>query len=544
MQHEWWRGAVIYQVYPRSFADSNSDGIGDLRGIIGKMPYLASLGVQALWISPFFKSPMRDFGYDIADYRAIDPMFGSMDDFDALIESAHGHGLRIIIDQVFSHTSIDHEWFAQSRQSQDNPKSDWYVWADAKPDGSAPNNWLSIFGGNAWQWDSRRKQYYLHNFLVDQPDLNFHNPEVQEAVLDNVKFWLDKGVDGFRLDAFNFCFHDRELRDNPAKPPEARTGRGYSPDNPYAFQYHYHNNTQPEMIPFIRRLRALFDQYEGITTVAELNSEDSLATMAEYSGPDKLHMGYSFELAADEFSVQHIRDTVRAFESRVVDGYPCWSISNHDVQRVMTRWLHDQAPPYAANLLNAMLLSLRGSVCVYQGQELGLPEADVAFEDLQDPFGVAFWPAFKGRDGCRTPMPWANTLHGDFMVSDNGSKPWLPVDPRHLQLSVDTQEHHADSVLVGFRRFTAWRASRPELTLGSITMLDTAEPVLAFTRTHEGSTLFCAFNLSGTTATLSDLPKGLSPLDGHGLTAGALTDDGLTLELPAYGLFYSLLPEP
>ena len=491
--HEWWRGAVIYQVYPRSFKDSNGDGIGDLKGITEKLPYLASLGVQALWISPFFKSPMRDFGYDIADYRAIDPMFGTMDDFDELIAKSHQHGLKIIIDQVFSHTSIDHEWFAQSRLSHDNEKSDWYVWADAKDDGSPPNNWLSIFGGNAWQWDSRRKQYYLHNFLVDQPDLNFHHPDVQQAVLDNVKFWLDKGVDGFRLDAFNFCFHDRELRDNPPKPPEARTGRGYSPDNPYAFQYHYYNNTQPEMIPFIKRLRELFDQYEDITTVAELNSEDSLGTMAEYSGPDKLHMGYSFELAADEYSADHIRETVRAFESRVTDGYPCWAISNHDVMRVTSRWIGDDAPVASAKMLNAMVLSLRGSVCVYQGQELGLPEANVAFEDLQDPFGIAFWPTFKGRDGCRTPMPWVNTLHGSF----SEGKPWLPSDPRHLAMSVDTQEHHKDSVLVHFREFMQWRAQQPALTKGSIDMIDTAEPVLAFTRQWENQTILCVFNLSG-----------------------------------------------
>lgn len=496
MQHEWWRGAVIYQVYPRSFNDSNDDGIGDLKGITANLPYLKSLKIDAIWISPFFKSPMKDFGYDISDYREIDPMFGSMADFDELIQQAHANGIKIIIDQVFSHTSDQHKWFKESRTGKDNPKSDWYVWADAKDDGSPPNNWMAIFGGVAWQWDSTRCQYYLHNFLTEQPDLNFHNPEVQQAVLDNVKFWLDKGVDGFRLDAFNFCFHDEQLRDNPPKPPEARTGRGYSPDNPYAFQYHYFNNTRPEMLPFIERLRALFDQYDDIATLAELNSEDSLQTMAEYSGPKRLHMSYSFELAADEYSAEHIRNTVEEFEARVTDGYPSWAFSNHDVQRVITRWIGDDAPASAAKMLNALLLSLRGSVCVYQGQELGLPEADVAFEDLQDPFGIEFWPKFKGRDGCRTPMPWSFTRNGGFTSAD--TKPWLPVFEPHLAMSVESQDAAADSVLSHFRSYMAWRETVPALKHGAIEMVHgLAEPVLAFWRRHNDGDVLCVFNLRG-----------------------------------------------
>ena len=496
MQNEWWRGAVIYQVYPRSFKDSNDDGIGDIKGITEKLPYLKSLGIQAIWVSPFFKSPMKDFGYDISDYREIDPMFGNMADFDELISKAHASNIKIIIDQVFSHTSDQHEWFKESRASKDNAKADWYVWADAKDDGTPPNNWLSIFGGVAWQWDSTRCQYYLHNFLSEQPDLNFHNEDVQKEVLANVKFWLDKGVDGFRLDAFNFCFHDKQLRDNPPKPLEARTGRGYAPDNPYAFQYHYFNNTQPEMLPFIEQLRKLFDQYENITTLAELNSEDSLGTMAEYSGPTRLHMSYSFELAADEYSAEHIRNTVEEFEKRVTDGYPCWAFSNHDVARVMTRWIGAGAPASAAKMLNTLLLSLRGSVCVYQGQELGLQEAEVAFEDLQDPFGIAFWPKFKGRDGCRTPMPWSYTGNGAF--TSQHMKPWLPVYEPHLMQSVESQEAIADSVLNHFRTFMAWRATVPALTVGSIEMIHgLKEPILAFWRRHESGDVLCVFNLRG-----------------------------------------------
>ncbi len=255
-QTPWWRGAVIYQIYPRSYLDTNGDGVGDLPGIIERLDYVASLGVDAIWVSPFFKSPMADFGYDIADYRDVDPLFGTLDDFDRLLAKAHALGLKVMIDQVFSHTSADHAWFRESREDRSNPKADWYVWADAREDGTPPNNWLSIFGGVAWQWEPRRRQYYLHNFLASQPDLNFHNPEVQQATLDYVKFWLDRGVDGFRLDSINFCFHDPALRDNPAKPMELRLGRGFSPDNPYAFQYHYYNNTQPENLGFLHDLRA------------------------------------------------------------------------------------------------------------------------------------------------------------------------------------------------------------------------------------------------------------------------------------------------
>ncbi len=335
--YPWWRGAVIYQIYPRSYLDANGDGVGDLPGIIQRLDHIAALGVDAIWISPFFKSPMADFGYDIADYRDVDPLFGSLDDFDRLLAKAHGLGLKVMIDQVLSHTSIEHAWFRESRQDRSNPKADWYVWADPREDGTPPNNWLSLFGGCAWQWEPRREQYYLHNFLVDQPDLNFHHPDVQQATLDNVRFWLDRGVDGFRLDAINFCFHDAQLRDNPAKPAEKRFGRGFSPDNPYAYQYHYYNNTQPENLPFLERLRALLDEYPGAVSLGEISSEDSLATTAEYTRDGRLHMGYSFELLVDDYSAAYIRDTVSRLEAAMTEGWPCWAVSNHDVERAVSR---------------------------------------------------------------------------------------------------------------------------------------------------------------------------------------------------------------
>src|SRR3954469_7183652 len=265
----WWRGATIYQIYPRSFMDSNGDGIGDLPGILAKLDYVASLGVEAIWISPFFQSPMADFGYDIADYRAVDPIFGTLADFDRLLARAHELGLRVILDQVPSHTSDQHPWFSGSRGSRDNPRADWYVWADARPDGTPPNNWLSIFGGVAWTWDPRRGQYYLHNFLKSQPDLNFHNPAVRAAALDNMRFWLERGVDGLRLDAINFCFHDLRLRDNPPRPPQERVARGFRADNPYGHQWHRFNNTQPEMLPFLEEIRALLDRFPGVVALGE-----------------------------------------------------------------------------------------------------------------------------------------------------------------------------------------------------------------------------------------------------------------------------------
>ena len=532
----WWRGAVIYQIYPRSFLDTDGDGVGDLPGIIDRLDYVASLGVDAIWIAPFFRSPMADFGYDIADYRDVDPLFGTLEDFDRLLAKAHGLGLKVMIDQVLSHTSIEHAWFKESRESHDNPKADWYVWSDARADGSAPNNWLSLFGGSAWQWEPRRGQYYLHNFLSSQPDLNFHHPQVRAAALDSVRFWLDKGVDGVRLDAINFCFHDRQLRDNPPKPKAQRVGRGFSPDNPYAFQYHYYNNTQPENLAFLGELRALMDRYPDIAALGEISSEDSLATMAEYTSGERLHMGYSFELLTDDFSVAHIRGTVQKLELQMTEGWPCWAISNHDVERVLTRWGKGQSSAQLANLLTAMVCSLRGSVCVYQGEELGLTEAELPYESLQDPYGIAFWPQFKGRDGCRTPMPWNDEAHAGF----SRGTPWLPVPREHLELAVLHQESVPHSVLNGFRAFMHWRKSQPALRWGDIRFFDTPEPVLAFTRSLAGDTVLVVFNLADQSVEVTLPVLGKSHrLNGHGLVEGNV--DGNQLHLSGYSVWFAKL---
>ncbi|MCH4296662.1 alpha-glucosidase family protein [Shewanella sp. 3B26] len=537
----WWRGAAIYQIYPRSLQDTNGDGIGDLKGIIQRLDYIASLNVDAIWISPFFRSPMKDFGYDISDYLDVDPMFGTMADFDELIAKAHSLGLKVVIDQVLSHTSDEHAWFAESRQSRDNPKADWYVWADPREDGTAPNNWLAIFGGCAWEWEPRRQQYYLHNFLKSQPDLNFHCEAVRRAVLDNVEFWLKKGVDGFRLDAITFCFHDAELRDNPAKPTDKRQGRGFSEDNPYAYQYHWYNNERPETLGFIEDLRALIDRYPGTVTLGEVSSEDSLATMAEYTkGDNRLHMAYSFELLTKDYSAAYIRSTVEALENAIGDGWPCWAIGNHDVERVLSRWGQGKGTPQMAKMLSALLGSLRGSLCVYQGEELGLTEAEIPFDALQDPFGIAFWPNFKGRDGCRTPMPWQS--EGDFMGFGECA-PWLPLPETHRSLSVASQEKVVDSILNQFRRFMAWRGTQPALVGGDIKFIDTKEPVLAFERRLGDEIVLCAFNLSDDKrAQQLSAYRTATELSGHGLGGAALVTDstagGLQVAFDSYGAIF------
>ncbi len=529
---QWWKGALIYQIYPRSFFDSNDDGIGDLPGITQKLEYVASLGVDAIWISPFFTSPMKDFGYDIADYCSVDPIFGTLDDFNVLLAHAHKLGLKVIIDQVISHSSDQHAWFQESRQSKTNPKADWYVWADPKPDGSPPNNWLSFFGGSAWTLDENRGQYYLHNFLTSQPDLNFHNAEVQDAQLGTLKFWLDLGVDGFRLDVANFYFHDDKLRDNPELPEGTFTTVGVDSKNPYARQQHIYDMTRPENLDFLKKMRALMDSYPDTMTMGEVNGEHALDIIRDYTeGNERLHMAYTFDLLSDNVDNAHIRQVVAAFSGEAQAGWPCWALGNHDVIRVATRWGKDINNPEFARVAMAMLISLNGTQCLYQGDELGLPEADVPYDDIVDPYGKPFWPDYKGRDGCRTPMPWSASEHGGF----SQVKPWLPSDDRHLPLSVDEQDPRVDSTLNAMRRLILWRQAQPALVKGTLTLLDESLG-LAWVREAEDQKVLVCINLNDQhkTVTLPDWP--LRPLEGHGFVG---TLQGRTLELPAYQAFFA-----
>ncbi|MBI1416391.1 MAG: DUF3459 domain-containing protein [Limimaricola sp.] len=490
MNPDWWRGAVIYQVYPRSFQDSDGDGVGDLAGLTSRLDYVAALGVDAIWLSPVFTSPMADMGYDVADYRDIDPVFGTLDDFDRLIARAHALGLKVIIDQVINHSSDQHPWFVESRASRDNPRADWYVWADPRPDGTPPNNWQSLFGGPAWTWDAHRRQYYLHNFLSAQPDLNFHNPAVQEAVLDVLRFWLDRGVDGFRLDTVNFYFHDRQLRDNP--PRDTGPGTAPWPDlRPFDMQYSLYQKSRPENLAFLQRIRALMDEYDDRTLVGEVGEmHEAIALMGSYTSGGRLHMAYAFEMLGDRLSPAHVRACIEGFFAGAPQGWPCWAFSNHDVHRHVTRWVALGADSDSlARLCAALLVSLQGSLCLYQGEELGQVQARLDRDELVDPQGIAFWPEDFGRDGCRTPMVW------DHAASQGGfttGRPWLPVKPAQLAHAADLQTS-PDSVLATYRALLALRRDSADLRLGATTFLEVPEPVLAFRR---GAGTLCVFNLS------------------------------------------------
>ncbi|WP_170582641.1 alpha-glucosidase [Ruegeria arenilitoris] len=524
---DWWRGGVIYQIYPRSFQDSNGDGIGDLRGITRRLDYIAGLGVDAIWISPFFKSPMKDFGYDVSDYRAIDPMFGTMEDFQTLLDRAHGLGLRVMIDLVLSHTSDQHPWFVESRSNRENPKADWYVWADPKPDGTPPNNWLSIFGGSAWQWDTRRQQYYLHNFLTSQPDLNFHNPDVQDALLDVARFWLDMGVDGFRLDTINFYFHDAQLRDNPALPLDQRNATIAPMVNPYNHQDHLYSKSQPENIAFLERLRALTDQYDGRACLGEVgDAQRGLEIMGEYTRGDKrMHMCYAFDfLEKRRLTAEYTKHVFDQLLSKAGDAWPCWAFSNHDVQRHASRWDLDEA---GIRQHAVLMMCLRGSACLYQGEELGLPEADVPFEHLQDPYGIEFWPEYKGRDGCRTPMVWAAQ---DEQSGFTTGAPWLPVSTMQAERAVDRMDADPQSVLNHYRRAIALRHEYPALMSGTQSDMRETGPILSFLREDDSQQVFCAFNLGDGTAEI-DLPEGTWRCIGQDL--GAVEAQGCATLAPS-----------
>jgi alpha-glucosidase len=517
---EWWRGAVIYQVYPRSFADSDGDGIGDLPGLIERLDHIASLGVDAIWVCPFYPSPQRDFGYDIADHRAVDPAFGSLADADRLIAAAHARGLRVLIDLVGGHTSDRHPWFEASRRGRTAPTADWYVWADPSPDGTPPNNWLSVFGGSAWSWEPRRRQYYLHHFLPSQPTLNLHDEEVVEALLATARFWLDRGVDGFRLDALDFLTHDPALRSNPPAPPY----RGVAPAKLFALQQHDHDMIQPETtLPLLARLRALTDEYPGRVTLGEVSSQNgAYERIAGYTarGAGLLHMAYTLRPLRQGFDHQTLEALLADAVRTCAEGWPCFSFSNHDVERAASRWAPKgpdgagRPDPRLTRLLLVLLLTLPGSACLYQGEELGLPDAILAEDEIRDPFGMAYWPEFRGRDGSRTPMPWERGLrHAGFTAG----APWLPVPEAHRALAVDAQEADPDSMLRFCRALLRWRRAEPALRHGGpARSLALPTPLFGFTRLDPagGRDLVVLCNLSPERAALPEALRGLPALEG------------------------------
>lgn len=513
MTQAWWRNAVIYQIAPRSFQDDSGDGIGDLAGIRRRLDYVASLGVDAIWITPFYASPMADFGYDVSDFCAVDPLFGSMEDFDQLLERAHELGLKVLIDMVWCHTSDRHPWYLNSRGRGD--RSDWYVWADPAPDGGPPNNWQGEFGGPAWTWEPRRRQYYLHHFLRQQPALNWRNPEVADALIAAGRFWLDKGVDGFRLDAVDFLLHDEALQSNPPLPQDE------VPSKPFSMQQHFYDMMQPETVDIFARIRALMDEYPGTATMGELSSVgEPVSRAAFYTAPGRLNLVYSLSLMRRPFTPDSLSEIIGRVVRELGVGRLAWAFGNHDIERPVSRW-GDESPQCGA-MMQALQMALEGALCVYQGEELALPEAELPVEALRDPYGITFWPDYKGRDGCRTPMPWqAEEPHAAFSTAD----PWLPVPQTHRPRAVDVQDLDANSPLNSFRRLLAWRKHQPALLEGSTEMIDLGPGVLAFRRVAETQGMLCVFNPSASEVRL-DLPGQPAEGVGHGVENGQLVFTG------------------
>ncbi|WP_423142387.1 alpha-amylase family glycosyl hydrolase [Parablastomonas sp. CN1-191] len=499
----WWKGATIYQIYPRSFMDSNGDGIGDLPGIASRLDHVADLGVDAIWISPFFTSPMKDFGYDVADYCDVDPIFGTLADFDALVARAHELGLKVLIDQVYSHTSDEHPWFAASRAAKSGAHSDWYVWADAKPDGSPPSNWQSVFGGPAWTWDARRGQYYLHNFLSSQPQLNLHNPAVQDAVLDVMRFWLDRGVDGFRIDALNFAMHDPGLRDNPPAPATDRART-----RPFDFQLRVHNQSHPDIPAFIERIRALTDTYEGIFTVAEVGGDEAEREMKAFTaGESHLNSAYGFNfLYAERLTPGLVCAALAEWPDRAGTGWPSWAFENHDAPRALSRWCAEADRPAFARLKILLLMALRGNAIIYQGEELGLTQVEIPFDQLHDPEAIANWPLTLSRDGARTPMPW------DGAAADAGfgsGAPWLPVGPENAARAADIQAADPNSLLNHTRGVLALRKAHPALHHGAVRGCRADGDLLVLDREGDGERVRLIANLgSGIVSLGADVASG------------------------------------
>ena len=493
----------------------NRDGIGDLEGIRRRLDHLVSLKIDAIWISPIYASPMADFGYDVSDYCGVDPTFGTLQDFQRLVRRAQELGLKVIIDQVWSHSSDAHPWFVQSRQSRTGPRADWYVWHDPGADGTPPNNWLSVFGGSAWTWEPRRRQYYLHHFLDSQPSLNLRNDAVIESLFDSARFWIEQGVDGFRFDAVDFMLHDEALRSNPAKPPEG----GRIPSKPFGLQSHFHDMIHADTPLLMERIRRFLDGHPGLTSLGEVSSQEgALERVGEYTGAGgrRLHMAYTLETMKRPFSRELFLESIGDAEGGLAGGWLCWAFSNHDVDRAVSRWLEPgitdpEVRLRFARLLMALMLTLKGSICVYQGEELGLPHVEIPRELMRDPYGIAFYPAFRGRDGARTPMPWTNERpSAGFTVSNN---PWLPVPDVHRRMAVSVQADDPHSALSDWRALLAFRRGSPALRHGSIELVDAPPPILGFWRKAENERLLVLLNLAHEAARY-DAPAALKPVEG------------------------------
>lgn len=529
---DWWRGAVLYEVYWRSFLDTNADGVGDLRGVCAKLDYIAELGVDAIWLAPFYASPQEDFGYDVIDARSVDPLAGDMNDFLELIDGAHQRGLKVLIDFIPIHTSNQHPWFADSRRDRESDRADWYIWADGAADGGPPNNWLSSFGGSAWTWEPRRSQYYYHPFLPCQPALNLRNAETLEAMLDDMRFWLDHGVDGLRLDAVQCLACDPALRSNP---PTSSDGSpillGGGPHNPFRKQLHLFDRDVPEAIPIIERMRAVVDEYDGDRIlVGELADVDASRAAEKYTVNGKrFHAIYDFDLInSRNEEIPHI---VMLRDNHLRTGWVYNVFTNHDSVRAVSNMAPlaktDEERRQAAKMLLFLQFTLKGGGALFQGEELGLSQPKLPRSALRDPWGINLWPDFEGRDGVRTPMPWrAEPAHGGFSDAD----PWLPLGDEHAAAAVDQQVTDENSVLQFARVFFRWRRTQPLILHGGEDMLDEQAPLIIFDRYAGEDRLRFVVNFS-TQGRLYPIGEWL-PMKAPGCSH-ALASHGI--ELPAHG---------
>lgn len=536
---EWWHGAAIYQLMTWSYLDTNGDGRGDLRGIIHSLDYLGSLGIDAIWLTPIYPSGDIDLGYDVKDMCAVDHAFGTLDDFDRLLRLAHQRGLRVMLDMVWNHTSDQHPWFRESRSGRENARADWYVWADPAEDGGPPNNWPSVFtGGSGWHYAPERGQYYFANFFPNQPDLNWHNPDVRAAILEVARFWLDRGIDGMRLDAVNFYAHDPQLRDNPVREDTQEFPDGFHLDNPAAKQQLVNSFNREETLEYLQPIRELADTYPGVALLGEVvMTDDSIGTAARYTrGGDLLHLAYHSGLLFDE---RMTAERMRRVVGRTLDTFGtcgcCWMAGNHDYGRMSSRWGGDRFPyPHGfRRTVAAMLMALPGALCIWQGDELGLPDAripeDIPYDRLRDPFAEAHG---SGRDGSRTPMPWNDhTAHSGFTHAE---QPWLPIPRSHRILNVEQQQLDPDSLLNDWRSLLRWRAAQPAMRAGRTELLEAEAPWLALRRNYADQALLCLFNLGDEAQTidLSDHAH-LRIVEGLGFDVDALGKG--RFRVPAWG---------
>lgn len=479
----WWQKGIVYQIYPRSFQDSNGDGVGDLNGIIARLDYVQSLGVDAIWISPIYPSPMADHGYDVADYTDIEPIFGNMDDFNKLLHAAHARHLKVILDWVPNHTSDEHPWFVDARASRDAAYRDWYIWRDAKPDGSPPNNWTAFFGGSAWEWDAHTEQYYLHLFHKKQPDLNWRNPEVRAAMFDILRYWLDKGVDGFRMDVIGLIMKDEQFRDNPIV-------ERHDPNILHTIveQQMLYNADLPDVHPVLREIRQLFEGYDGDRVMIGEVFAKPISRWVAYYGTDNngIHLPFNFDLMGLPWRAADFQNSVATLEAALNPGnWPNYVLGNHDGPRIGTRF-----GPEARRVAAMLLLTLRGTPTLYMGEEIGMMDGHVPPEKMQDPQGLHFGPE-RSRDGCRTPFQWSTADYAGFSTTE----PWLPVADNYLEVNVLAQQQDTRSILTLYRQLIALRKATPALFGGAYTAVATPnEDVMAYIRSAEGERLLVLLN--------------------------------------------------